>query len=157
MDNRRHCLTHLLHKSPRIPQQLRNLAPAGDCFSRVVSVLKGIRVTLRGARGNPAMHSATAVIRSRRHRHGGASCGLQHGILIAARLFARRRREFVSAPGRRKCHGDYFVEPQLGRAQPRPTEMGRDPTASERALGKVPQPAPQLYRIWGLFPLNSDC
>jgi|SRR6516164_7108442 len=40
---------------------------------------------------------------------------------------------------------------------PRPIELGRDPTASERALGKVPQPAPQLYRIWGLFPLNSDC
>jgi hypothetical protein len=27
MDNRRHCLAHLLHKSPRVPQQLRNLAP----------------------------------------------------------------------------------------------------------------------------------
>jgi hypothetical protein len=36
-------------------------------------------------------------------------------------------------------------------------ELGRDPTASERALGKVPQPASQLYRIWDLFPLNSDC
>jgi hypothetical protein len=43
-----------------------------------------------------------------------------------------------------------------GPAQARP-EVGRDPTASERALGKVPQPAPQLYRILGLFPLNSDC
>ena len=43
----------------------------------------------------------------------------------------------------------------VGRARPRPIELGRDPTASERALGKVPQPAPQLYRIWDLFPLNS--
>src|SRR6516162_4004283 len=33
----------------------------------------------------------------------------------------------------------------------RRTAVGR---ASERALGKVPQPAPRLYRIWGLFPLN---
>src|SRR5258708_19645404 len=57
MDNRRHCLTHLLHKSPRIPQQLRNLAPAGDCFSRIVSVLEGILVTLRVARGHPPVHS----------------------------------------------------------------------------------------------------
>src|SRR6202045_4856707 len=64
MDNRRHCLTHLLHKSPRIPQQLRNLAPARDCFSRIVSVLEGILVTLRGARGHPAVHPAAAV----RHR-----------------------------------------------------------------------------------------
>jgi hypothetical protein len=46
---------------------------------------------------------------------------------------------------------------QLGGPRPRPIELGRDPTASERELGKVPQPAPQLYRIWGLFPLNSDC
>ena len=53
--------------------------------------------------------------------------------------------------------GDYFVGPQLGGPRPRPIELGRDPTASERALGKVPQPAPQLYKIWGLFPLNSDC
>jgi hypothetical protein len=45
----------------------------------------------------------------------------------------------------------------VGGPRPRPIELGRDPTASERALGKVPQPAPQLYRIWGLFPLNSDC
>src|SRR6476620_4860500 len=57
-------LAHLLHKSPRIPQQLRNLAPARDCFSRVVSVLEGILVTLRGSRGHPAVHSAAAV----RHR-----------------------------------------------------------------------------------------
>jgi hypothetical protein len=63
-DNRRHCLAHLLHKSPRIPQQLRNLASARDCFSRIVSVLEGILVTLRGARGHPAVHSAAAV----RHR-----------------------------------------------------------------------------------------
>jgi hypothetical protein len=41
--------------------------------------------------------------------------------------------------------------------RPRPIELVRDPTASGRALGKVPQPAPQLYRIWDLFPLNSDC
>src|SRR6202023_2966009 len=68
MDNRRHCLTHLLHKSPRIPQQLRNLAPARDCFSRIVSVLEGILVTLRGARGHPAVHPAAAV----RHRRGPA-------------------------------------------------------------------------------------
>ena len=59
--------------------------------------------------------------------------------------------------GAGQCPGDYFVGPQLGGPRPRPIEMGRDPTASERALGKVPQPAPQLYRIWGLFPLNSDC
>jgi hypothetical protein len=76
--------------------------------------------------------------------------------LIAARLLARRRREFVSAAGRGNAPGDYFVGPQLGGPRPRPIEMGRDPTASERALGRVPQPAPQLYRIWGLFPLNSD-
>ena len=53
MNNRRHCLTYLLHKSPRIPQQLRNLAPARDCFSRIVSVLEGILVTLWGARRHP--------------------------------------------------------------------------------------------------------
>jgi hypothetical protein len=46
-------LAHLLHKSP---QQLRNLAPTRDCFIRIVSVLKGILVTLRGARGHPAVH-----------------------------------------------------------------------------------------------------
>jgi hypothetical protein len=53
--------------------------------------------------------------------------------------------------------GDYFVGPQLGGPRLTPIELGRDPTASERALGKVPQPAPQLYRIQDLFPLNSDC
>jgi hypothetical protein len=67
--------------------------------------------------------------------------------LIAARLFARRRREFVSAPGRRKCHGDYFVEPQLGRAQPRPTEMGRDPTTSERATDSSATRQPTIPRM----------
>jgi hypothetical protein len=63
-DNRGHCLAHLLHKSPRIPQQLRNLAPGRDCFSRIVSVLEGILVTLWGARRHPAVHPAAAV----RHR-----------------------------------------------------------------------------------------
>jgi hypothetical protein len=57
-------LVHLFHKSPRLPQHVRNLAPPGDCFSRIVSVLEGILVTLRSAWGHPAMHSASAV----RHR-----------------------------------------------------------------------------------------
>ena len=57
-------LAHLLHKTPRVPQQLRNLAPTRDCFSRIVSVLESICVTLRGARGHPAVHPAAAV----RHR-----------------------------------------------------------------------------------------
>jgi hypothetical protein len=48
----------------RLPQHVRNLAPPGDCFSRIMSVLEGILVTLWGAWGHPAMHSATAV----RHR-----------------------------------------------------------------------------------------
>ena len=54
----------LFHKGPRLPQHPRNLAPARDCFSRIMSVLKGILVTLWGAWGHPAMHSASAV----RHR-----------------------------------------------------------------------------------------
>jgi hypothetical protein len=52
------------HKSPRLPQHVRNLAPPGDCFSRIMSVFEGVLVTLWGAWGHPAMHSATAV----RHR-----------------------------------------------------------------------------------------
>ena len=68
-----------------------------------------------------------------------------------------KRPELGALFGGRQCPGDYFLGPQLGGPRPRPIELGRDPTASERALGKVPQPAPQLYRIWGLFPLNSDC
>jgi hypothetical protein len=38
----------------------RNLAPPGDCFSRIMSVLEGILVTLWGAWGHPAMHSVYA-------------------------------------------------------------------------------------------------
>ena len=49
---------------PRLPQHVRNLAPPGDCFSRIMSVLEDVLVTLWGAWGHPAMHSATAV----RHR-----------------------------------------------------------------------------------------
>ena len=57
-------LVQLFDKSPRLPQHVRNLAPPGDCFSRIVSVLEGILVTLGGAWGEPAVHPAAAV----RHR-----------------------------------------------------------------------------------------
>ena len=68
-------------------------------------------------------------------------------------IFDARRREFVTpfGGGPAAMPGGYFVGPQLGGPRPRPIELGRDPTASERALGKVPQPAPQLYRIWDLW------
>ena len=84
-------LVHLFYKSPRLPQHLRNLAPARDCFSRIVSVLEGVLVTLRGAWGHPAMHSATAV----RHRWrpapapapcpGAAKCSSSTGARLTRR------------------------------------------------------------------------
>ena len=37
----------------------------------------------------------------------------------------------------------------LGGPRPRPIELGRDPTASERELGTVPQPAPQRCTEFG--------
>jgi hypothetical protein len=57
-------LAHPASQEPSNPATARNLAPGRDCFSRVVSVLEGILVTLRSARGHPAVHSAAAV----RHR-----------------------------------------------------------------------------------------
>jgi hypothetical protein len=51
-------LAHLFQNSLRIPQHLRNLAPLGDCFGRIISVLEGILVTLWGARGHAPMHGA---------------------------------------------------------------------------------------------------
>src|ERR1700730_13803799 len=57
-------LVHLFTRAFCIPQHLRNLVPPSDCFSRIMSVLEGVLVTLWGAWGHPAMHSATAV----RHR-----------------------------------------------------------------------------------------
>jgi hypothetical protein len=55
------CRSALMLLNPRIPQQLRNLAPGRDCFSRVVYVLEGILVTLRGARRHPAVHPASPL------------------------------------------------------------------------------------------------
>jgi hypothetical protein len=48
--------------------------PGRDCFSRVVSVLEGILVTLRGARGHPAVHPAAAVRHRRRPAPAPSPC-----------------------------------------------------------------------------------
>jgi len=96
---------------------------------------------------------------------GGHTCwnslsrgtGSSYAMMLARKglISDARRRELVSlfGGGVAAMPDDYFVGSRLGGPRPKPIELGRDPTASKRALGKVPQPAPQLYRIWGLFPL----
>jgi len=67
-------------------------------------------------------------------------------------IFDARRREFVTpfGGGPAAMPGGYFVGPQLGGPRPRPIELGRDPTASERAFG----PAARSSAVQNLGPLS---
>jgi hypothetical protein len=53
-------------------------------------------------------------------------------------------------------HG-FVPRTAVGRAPAQANRIGPGPYGLGTCVRRVLQPTPQLYRIWGLFPLNSDC
>ena len=116
-------LVHLFHKSPRLPQHVRNFAPARDGFSRIVSVLESILVTLGGAWGEPAVHPAAAVRHRWRPAPAPAPCPrstsraavhgqfASHGVVPPISLHPL-------PPGSRPCPPPPARQHAHGRAQP---------------------------------------
>jgi hypothetical protein len=114
------------HKSPRIPQQLRNLAPARDCFSRVVSMLEGILVTLRGAWGHPAVHPAAAVRHRRRPTPAPAPCPRSENQKAFPQLVAVPI--WAANPSLRPLMGRFFWQRPTAAAFATTRTVGRTPS-----------------------------